>query len=59
MQGFHASAWIEGGLLTKPAINHKEDVLDGDGCFGYVGGDDDFAGSLGGRFKDLDLLLTG
>ena len=42
-----------------PAIDDEDDIVDGDGRFRNVGGEDDLLDSTGHRFKDELLVLSG
>lgn len=59
MQTFHSSPWIEGGLLNEATINYKQNVVNRDTGFSYIGCQNDFSSVPGSGLKDLDLHITG
>lgn len=46
---------VEAGDLDSAAVDDKDDVVDGDGGLGNVGGDDDLAGARRRPLKDGPL----
>lgn len=42
-------------MLAESAVDHVDDVVNGDGCLGDVGGEDDFAGLRRRGLEDLRL----
>mmetsp|Transcript_55137 Transcript_55137/g.129443 ORF Transcript_55137/g.129443 Transcript_55137/m.129443 type:complete len:421 (+) Transcript_55137:277-1539(+) len=58
-QGLHACPWVEGVLLAKARVDHKDDVVNSDGGFGDVRSQDDFSRAIWRLFEDLCLHIRG
>jgi hypothetical protein len=59
LQALHSSTRIECSLFAETAVNNIHYIINGNGCLGNVGCNDNLATPFRRGFKYLDLLLAG